>query len=521
MDVALMKVGHGSPHRITAAELQRQYGSQVPKGVKFICPSCGQPVKPCAMARNGTQSPHFRHKNNNEIAQQCELYNSVMGSNPGREHQRIPMPMFIHQLSLSHDRFVVEGGFKAIEKTTLQMLEKSHAQIKMGLKRYNVCERRFGAGLTRLPFEDISLAPAMNVQLINSPIRFEAIWNPPENATTAMVFSCEHETLQGRRLRTGESVAAGADLLLLAPMREDTVITKTFQGSRKVGFAGSTLGASKLQVFRVRLSTGGHRLREETDYLKSCGINVDESDVGPELLWPPSLVGDGEIRPLFGSSDLVFGVNSSWTGNAAFISDDLTCASFSLPQELLPSESGELNFLILNPSSAVRLLLMGSSSSNGAVLVGVSSPNVVMPLALQGEDVKVIENSDGSVQVSSASPISVTRLRKGHAWEKWDLKTEASVLTLAPSSSDLIRVVKRLLSSRWQITIWERTPKRAPAPVSSVGPIDDSHRGTRERLLESIMPCDKRLSRARLSGLPRLAISSHDRELALIRGANR
>ena len=521
MDVALMKAGPGSPHLITAAELQGRYGSWVPKGVKFTCPSCGQPVKPCAMARNGTQSPHFRHKNNNEVAQRCELYNSVTGSDSGWGHQRIPMPMFIHQLSFSQDRFVVEAGFKAIEKSTLQLLEKSHAQIKMGLKRYNVCERRFGAGLTRLPFEDISLAPATNIQLINSPIRFETIWSPPENATRAMVFSCEHETFQGRRLRMGEAVAAGADLLLLAPMREGAEITKAFQRARKVGFAGSTLEVSKLQVFKATLSTEGHHLGEEADYLKSCGINVDESDVEPELLWPPSLASDGEIRPLFGGSDLVFGVNSSWAGNAVFISDDLACASSALPQKLLPTGSGELDFLVLNPSSTARMLLMASSSSNCAVLVGTSSSDVVMSLVSQDEDIKVIENNDGAIQVSSTFPISFRWLRKGRAWEKQDLKTEASVLTLTPSSSDLVRVEKRLLSSHWQITIWERTPKRVPAHASSISPIDDWLRVTRGRLLEPAMPCDKRLARARSSGLPHSAIPPHDRELALIRSASR
>lgn len=521
MDLAIMKVGRESPHPITAAELQRQYGSWIPRGIRFTCPNCGQPVKPCAMSRSGAQSPHFRHKQNNEIAQQCDLYASGAGGYFGWEYQRVPMPMFIHRLPKSHDRFVVEGGFRAIDRLTLQVLAKAHAQIKMGLKRYDVSERRFGAGLTRLPFEDISLTPSANVQLVNSPIRFEAIWNPPEDASRAMVFSCDRETLQGQRVRARETVAPGSGLLILAPMREEAAITKAFLGARRVGFAGSILGATKLQVFQARLSMEGRRLEEEAEYLRSCGIFVGDPDVVPELLWPPSLTGDGEIRPLFEGSGCVFGVDTAWTGGTVFISDDPAYVGVTSPRKLLPSDNGGRGYLILDPSKTTRLLLTAPGSPNGAVLVDASSSDAISSLTAQDWNATVVDSGGGAIQVVAPAPVSVMWLRKGHAWESRELKAEAGAFTLESSPSDLVRVVRRLLNSPWLLTTWERVPERAVVPASPNQSAGDGPLEARGHLLESLMPSDKRLARARASGLPYSDSFPYDRELALTRSAKR
>lgn len=521
MDLAIMKVGRESPRPITAAELQRQYGSWIPRGIRFTCPNCGQPVKPCAMSGGGAQSPHFRHKQNNEIAQQCDLYASGTGGYFGWQYQRVPMPMFIHRLPRSHDRFVVEGGFRAVDQSTLQVLAKARAQIKMGLKRYDVSERRFGAGLTRLPFEDISLTPSANVQLVNSPIRFEAIWSPPEDATKAMVFSCDRETLQGRRVRTGETVAPGSGLLLLAPMREEAAITKAFHGARRVGFAGSILGATKLQVFQARLSVEGRRLEGETEYLRSCGIFVGAPEAVPELLWPPSLTGDGAIRPLFNGSDCVFGVDTTRTGDTVFISDDPAYVGVSSPRKLVPSDNGGRGFLVLAPSNTARLLLIAPGSQNGAVLVDASSSDAISSLTAQDWSATVVDNGDGAIQVCASSPVSVIWLRKGHAWESRELKAGAGVFTLESSPSDLVRVVRKLLNSPWLLTTWERVPERVVVPASPNQSAGDGQLEARGRLLESLMQSDKRLARARASGLPYSDSVPYDRELTLTRSAKR
>lgn len=521
MDIAIMKVGRESPHRITAAELRRQYGSWIPRGIRFTCPNCGQPVEPCAMSGGGTQSPHFRHKHNNEIARRCDLYASGAGGTFDCVHHRTPMPMFIHRLSRSQDRFVVEGGFRTVDRSILQLLEEAHAQIKMGLKRYDVSERRFGKGLTRLPFEDISLTPAANVQLINSPKRFEAIWSPPEDAAKAMIFSCDHETSQGRRVRTGETVAPGTSLLLLAPMREEAAITKAFQGARRVGFAGSLLGSTKLQVFQVKLSVKGRCLEGETEYLRSCGVLVGVSNEPPKLLWPPSLTGDGEIRPLFNGSDCVFGVDTSRTGNTVFIIDDLAFAGVASPRKLVPSDNGGRGYLILTPSNAVRSLLTVPDSPNDAILVDASSSDAIGSLAAQDWNVKVINNGDNTIQVAASTPASIMWLRKGHTWEFRDLKAGTRTLSLKLSPDDLVRVVKRLLNSQWLLTTWERPPEFTVVSKSPNQSVDNEPFGMRGRLLESLTPKDKRLAKARASDLPYSDSSSYDRDLALTRSAKK
>lgn len=521
MEIAIMKVGHESPHSITAAELQRQYGPRIPPGIKFSCPNCGQPVKPCAMAGGGAQSPHFRHKNNNEIAQQCELYESGAGSYFGRERQHVPMLMCIHRSLRCHDQFVVEGVFKAVERSTLQLLAELHAQIKMGQKRYDVNERRFGTGVTRLSFEDISLTPAANVQLLNSCLPFDAIWSPPEDATKAMVFLCDLETLQGRRVRTGEIVAPGTSLLLLASMREGAAITKAFQGARRVGFAGPPLGSKKLQVFQARLSVEGRRLEEEKAYLRSCGVFVGVPDKVPELLWPPSLTGDGEIRPLFKGSDCVFGVATSRTGGTVFISDDPASVGVSSPQKLVPSGNSGRGYLVLSPSNAARLLLTAPGSPNGVVLVDASSSDAIDSLAVQDRNVTVVDKGDGAIQIAASAPVSIMWLRRGHTWERRDLKAEIRELTLETAPNDLVRVVRKLLNSPWSLTTWERLPEPVAVPPSPNQPVDDGPFGARGRLLESLIPRGKRLARARASGLTCFDSPPYDRRLALTRSAKK
>lgn len=520
MDVAFMKAGRDSPRLITAEDLQGKYGARVPRGIRFTCPNCGQPVEPRAMSRGGFQSPHFRHEQNNEIAKQCDLYASGVGGYGGWEYQQIPMPMFIHKLTKTHDHFVVEGGFKSVDQSVLEVLARSHARLAMGMKRYDVSSQRFGSGIARIPFEDISLSPSDNIRLISSPLRFEEVWSPPEDAIKAMVFTCERDTLQGKRLRLGESVCAGDTLFLLAPLREKAAIMRAFSDSGHVGFAGSVMGSSKLQVYKVTLPSNAGCLDREAAYLSSCGILVDAPRVEPELLWPPSLSGDGSVRPLFSNSSCFFGVHTTQPTGSIFVSDDPGSIRYALPNMLIPTDGHGYACLVLEPSSTARLVLAMPDTSEGSVLVDANSPDAIASLSHTGGIVS-IDNDDNTIRIVANSPVTVVWLRKGHAWEKLDLTIDATRHEKAIFPGELVKVVRQLRNSPWLLTIWEHDPECQDTSDSPRRGGAEAGPEARKGLLDSLLPRDKRFAMARASGRLNELTTSKDKEFVLKRSGSR
>lgn len=494
MDKALIKVGREDPHLVTAVEIKRQYGTWLPKGIAFTCPRCGQPVTPCAMSPGSLQSPHFRHVEDNEKAQQCELYREGLGEYTGLNEPNVPLPMFIRLSDNSLHQFVVEGGFYHLDKDVLLQLQREHTKIQTGNRLYDVNSRRFGAGLARIPFESISLKPSRDVRLINSSLRLESIRGLPEDADRAMVFVC-NSAFQGRRLRSGESVEMGSKLLLLAPLEEEKAIGRAFSHSRKIGFAGSLVGQSKLQVFYVVLSLAKNPLEREATYLKSCHLRIANTVTSPEFLWPPSLVEDGAVRPL-SSKSCIFGIRATPGGTAA-------CSELTggLPDHirtfsLKPSKSAGYGYLVLPPSgNLVRLVMADSRSPEGASLLD-SNCRVSMYPETNAQNNISVTMDEGKLCIKANVPALVLWLRHGHPWEQFELK-EGTPFERPIKSSDYVLAVRKLDHSAGYLRLWEHLPLQ-PSQSSvdeALPPVNELEK--RASLLERYFPEDKRLAAER------------------------
>lgn len=511
MDKALIKIGREDPHLVTAVEIKRQYGAWAPRGIVFTCPKCGQPVTPCAMSSGSLQSPHFRHVEDNEKARQCELYREGMGEYQGVNKPNIPLPMFIRRSENFLNQFVVEGGFCHLDKDTLAQLQSEHAQIKTGNRLYDVNSRRFGAGLTRIPFESISLNPSQDVRLINSSLQLESIWGLPEEADRAMVFVCNN-AMQGRRLRSGESVEAGSELLLLAPLGEEGAIERAFSCSRKIGFAGSLVGQSRLQVFHVVLSLSGNPREREAAYLKSCHLHIADTVKSPELLWPPSLVEDGAVRPL-SSKGCIFGVHATPGGTAA-------CSELpaGLPNQiktfvLKSSASDEYGYLALPPSDKLtRLVMTKPDSQEGTVLLDASGRIPAFPESDTRDEVSVTQ--DGRIlHLEARVPALVLWLRRGHPWERHKLE-EGSPFVCTIGPADYILVVRKLVHSGGYLTLWKHLPRLSSKPNVEDDMLSINDLDRRASLLKAHLPRDRKFAIARKDMHFQVHMSTADKDFA-------
>jgi len=274
-----LKIQRGKEQLVSANEIQNEFHGRNPWGISFICPLCRQPLFPAAMSSGSRQSPHFRHERNNERAHECELYANSYGY--FTTYQRVPMPMFIRKSRSREGVFVVEGGFRSLDQRDLYVLEREGAKIKIGHKCYSINAQRFWAGLTKLPFEDISLSCGSSVRLVGSSLDLSSTWGYPEDARNAMVFTRDSDAGQGKRLKIGDTIPFETDLFLLAPEKEDERIRSSFTDVRRVGIAGKRTAMFKLVVFEIRFSKEDARWTQGKQYLEACGFEVDDSGGTP------------------------------------------------------------------------------------------------------------------------------------------------------------------------------------------------------------------------------------------------
>ena len=309
MEKAIL-ISRGREDLVSASDIQREYHEYIPYGISFKCPLCRQPLFPAAMSYGGKQSPHFRHERNNERAKECELYASNYGYSYA-VYQRAPMPMFIRPSRSKIGTFIVEGGFRPLSENVISQMESEGACLYVNQKKYNVTRQRFSGKLVKLRFESVNFRMGDAVRLSGSSKNLNSTWGYPEDASHAMVFSRDIDSNQGKRFKTGDSIPAESDLLLLASNYEEARITESFDDVEQLGEVRSRGGFGNLRVFGVRLSKDSNRWDRSVRYLDECGFDVSDLGATPELIWPPSLISSGELVPLFEETPCVLKISSS------------------------------------------------------------------------------------------------------------------------------------------------------------------------------------------------------------------
>lgn len=449
-----LKIQKEKEQLVSANEIQVEFHGKNPQGVSFICPLCRQPLFPAAMSSGNKQSPHFRHARNNERARECELYASSYGYSS--TYQRVPMPMFIRRSQSENGHFIVEGGFRCLNKRRLDVLESEGAMLFIAQKKYRVTSQRFGAGLTKLPFGEVSLSCGSTVRLVGSSLNLNSTWGYPEDARRAMVFTRDAITNQGKRMKLGDAVPFETDLFLLAPEKENGAIHSAFTSSRRVGMAGNRTSTSRLSVFEVRLTKNDDRWELGRKYLEECGFKVNDSGDVPELIWPPSMVSNGDILPLFQRTRCVFTADmSSPKDTCLYVHTNADTAGQVKTVLLRRSDGKEKGFAILKNTAKLSFVTTRNWVFSTAVLLHPSDFDAneclhdlnLAPRASfdSGHWILELACSDEVLGYSKDKGVQSFKLMEGET----SLSFEGSVL-------DMVRVRRKLSASPDYLTIFEK-----------------------------------------------------------------
>ena len=439
MEMAL-EVRKGKEKLVSARDVQNEFHGRTPWGVSFICPFCHQPLFPAAMALDGAKSPHFKHQRNNERAHECDYFASRYGY--FTTYQRVPMPMFIKKSRSQSGWFIVEGGFRKLDPSSFARLVNEGAAVVISQKRYKVTPQRFNSGLTRLPFEEISLSCGSSIRLENSTLGLNATWGSPEDATRAMVFTRDADSEQGKRLKKGDTLVFETDLYLLAPERELNAIERAFPGLRRVGYAGSLTTRARLSVYAVTLSKENASWRSSKQYLEECGFEVADNGDTPELLWPPSLKSGGDLMPLFSKSRCVFEASfrSSIEGKL-FVHTNAD--TVNRVQAVLLRKAGEMGcgFAILKNTASLSFVTTRNWVFSSAVLL--HPRDFVLDEWLHAVHLPRFEHSlcdDGCLKLLLNAPGLVVLLRRGASSEKVKAVEDACEFSVGAKDADVVRV---------------------------------------------------------------------------------
>ena len=442
-----LEVRKGKERLVSAREMQREYHGRTPRGVRFICPLCRQPLFPAAMSPGCKQSPHFRHGPNNERAQECELFASKFGYYT--TYQRVPMPMFIRKSRSQIGRFIVEGGFRKLDPSTFSKLEYEEAVVAISQKRYKVTSQRFNGGLTKLPFEEISLSCGSSVRLINTSLSLNATWGYPEDATQAMVFTRDVDSNQGKRLKKGDTLVFENDFYLLAPERESGAIERAFSGSRQVGYAGSRTTHMRLSVFEVTLSKKKANWQVAKQYLEECGFETADSGDTPELIWPPSLKSGGDLVPLFDNSRCIFeaSLQSSNEGRL-FVHTNADTANRVQTVMMRKVGATGYGFSVLRNTANLSFVTTRNWVFSTAVLLQPSDSSIAKWLGVQ-RPLQVTHSlgDGGNLELTLGVPGLVLLLRKGAFPERFKANEETYEYSISATDSDAVRVLLPLGAS--------------------------------------------------------------------------
>lgn len=449
-----LKIQKGKEQLVSADEIQVEFHGRNPQGVSFICPLCRQPLFPAAMSSGNKQSPHFRHARNNERAHECELHASSYGY--FSTYQRVPMPMFIRRSQLKNGHFIVEGGFRCLDKCKLDALESEGAMLFIARKKYRVTSQRFGVGLTKLPFEEVSLSCGSTVRLVGSSLSLNSTWGYPEDAQRAMVFARDAITNQGKRMKLGDAVPFETDLFLLAPEKESGAIHSAFTNSRRVGMAGKRASTSRLSVFEVRLTRDDRRWELGRKYLEECGFKVNDSGDVPELIWPPSMVSNGDILPLFQRARCVFTADMSSPENTClYVHTSADTAGEVKTVPLRRSDGKEKGFAILKSNAKLSFVTTRNWVFSTAVLLHPGDFDANEWL-YDSNLVPRVSFDSGHWILELACSDEVLGYGKDKGVQSFKLMEGETSLSFEENVLDMVRVRRKLSASLDYLTIFEK-----------------------------------------------------------------
>ena len=449
-----LKVQRGKEQLVSASEIQNEFYGNSPRNVSFICPLCRQPLFPAAMSPKSKKSPHFRHERNNKRAHDCELY--AINHGYFTTYQRMPMPMFIRKSRSEEGIFIVEGGFRRLDRQVLCTLEREEAKVKIGQKSYNVNRQRFGAGLTKLPFEDLSLNCSSSIELISASYDLGSTWGYPEDARHAMVFMRDSDTEQGKRLKTGDTIPFETNLFLLAPEREGECIRSSFTDARKVGAVGKRATMLNLAVFEIRFSKEDARWTRGKHYLEACGFGVDDSGYTPELLWPPSLISGGELLPLFECSRCIFAADmSSSIDNSLYVHTNTDTSDRIRTVPLRKADGGNSGFAILKNTEKLSFVTTRNWVFSSAVLLHPSDLVIDDWLHMLNFEPQIYLDK-GCWVLKLPYPCEIASHRKGESVHIIKITKDQNSYSFDDGCLNVLKVRKKLEASLDYLIVFEK-----------------------------------------------------------------
>lgn len=416
---------------------------------------------------------------------------------------------------MGNDVYIVEGGFGRLDPQTISILENEGSRVRIGQKIYRVNAHRFGAGLTKLPFEDVSLSCGSSVELLGSSFDLNSTWGRPEDARNAMVFTRDGDAEQGKRLKLGDTIPFETDLFLLAPEREGNRIRSSFSGARRVGVAGKRTSAIDYAVFEVRLSKGDNRWMQGKRYLEECGFEVDESGDTPELLWPPSLISGGDLLPLFERSRCIFvaDMGSSLDGSLYIHTNTDTSERIrTVPLCRAGGEGG--GFAILENTAKISFVTTRNWVFSSAVLLHPSDLFIEDRLHRPNLDPRLSLN-EGRCVLELFYPCEVIGYQRGGGVRVFKITRDQRSCSFDDGSFDCVKVRKKLGASLDYLIVFEREFSSKRLMIRS-----SSEAATEREMLMVGVPDDLAFAKARCKGELRHQ-SSIDRQRALQRRAGR
>ncbi len=507
-----LRIRRGKEELVSANDIRLEFHGRTPSGIKFICPLCRQPLFPAAMSPRGVQSPHFRHARNNERAHECELYATSHGC--FSTYQRTPMPMFVKR-SLSHGRFIVEGGFKRLDPQVFSELQKEGAKIVIGSKSYNVTPQRFGSGLTKLPFDDISLNCGSAVKLVCSTHDLNSTWGYPEDARRAMVFTRDADTGQGKRLKIGDTIPFESDLFLLLHADEGNRMRAAFTGARKVGVAGGRSASTSLDVYEVRLSKDDTGWRQGKAYLEGCGFEVDDVGDTPKLIWPPALMASGVLLPVYKDAKCIFeaDVRSAKDGNL-YVHTNVDTADRVRTVPLRKTDDASCGFAVLKNNARLGFVTTRDWVFSSAVLLHPSDLNADDLLHKRRVEPR-LTFGDGRWILEASVPAGIVCYGRSGVISTIELSDEERTFCFEDGLYDRVCVQQKLNASLDQLVVFEKRFECGQA----TGVVSEGA-NAKTALIELNVPYDKKTAIARGKGERKLRQGT-DRRRALIRKAGR
>lgn len=236
----------------------------------------------------------------------------------------------------------------------------------------------------------------------------------PLDTTTALVFSHDEETHGGKRLHPGDAVQPGNRLYILVPDSGTRGVFKAFPHAEIVGHTNATLDRPCLYVCDTEVPLNENERAQASTYLSACDIEVTKDEQAAALIWPPSILSDGNAVPLFSKSKCLFSVpKSASKDRKLYIHTSLDSHDCVRTEALKPAAHPSYLYCVASFSNDLCIVTTGNWSSNSILLLHPAhtmGPFTQEPLE---DEVFVTEKEDGAVLIDSNVKCTITVFQSG------------------------------------------------------------------------------------------------------------